>query len=131
MCTIKVNFILHNCYMSIELNAHALVTYVLSIRDHFQGAFTNFTPWLLGSQTCKNTFRTLRSMSSTFSTVLNFSILGMLRLHRLNIQLTLQSSSQNLIKFPNVERHHNNAGKNKLPKEALSTIKNEDISEAI
>lgn len=132
MCTIKGNFISHNCYMCIELNAHALITYVLSIRDHFQGDFTNFLPWLLGSQTCERTFRTLRSMSSTFSTVLNFSILGMLRrLHRLNIQLTLQSSSQGLIKFPNVERHRNKEGKNKLPKEALSTIKDEDITEAI
>ena len=132
MYTIKVNFISHNCYMCIELNAHALITYALSIRDHFQGDFTNFLPWLLGSQTCEKTFRTVRSMSSVFSTVLNFSILGMLRrLHRLNIQLTLQSSSQDLIKFPNVERHRNKEGKNKLPAEVLSTITDDDISEAI
>ena len=132
MCTIKVNFISHNCYMCIELNAHALITYVLSIRDHFQGDFSNFMPWLLGSQTCEKTFRIVRSMSSTFSTVLNFSILGMLRrLHRLNIQLQLQSNSQDLIKFPSVERHRNKEGKNKLVMEGLSTVKDMDISEAI
>ena len=91
-------------------------------------------PWLLGSQTCEKTFRNVRSMSSTFSTVLNFSILGhgmLRRLHRLNIQLQLQSNSQDLIKFPSVERHRNKAGKNKLVMEALSAIEDKHISEAI
>ena len=132
MCTIKANFISHNCYMCIELNAHALITYALSIRDHCQGDLSNFMPWLLGSQTCEKTFRNVRSMSSTFSTVLNFSILGMLRrLHRLNIQLQLQSNSQDLIKFPSVERHRNKEGKNKLVMEGFNTVNDKDISEAI
>ena len=125
MYTIKVNCISHmyNCYMCIELNSHALITYTLSIRDHFQGDFTNFLPCLLGLQICEKTFSTVRNMSTVFSTVLKFSILGILRrLHRLNIQLTLQSSSQDLIMFPNVEKHRNKEGKNKLPTEVLSTI---------
>ena len=118
--------------MCIELNAHALITYALSIRDHCQGDLSNFMPWLLGSQTCEKTFRNVRSMSSTFSTVLNFSILGMLRrLHRLNIQLQLQSNSQDLIKFPSVERHRNKEGKNKLVMEGFNTVNDKDISEAI
>ena len=71
-------------------------------------------------------------MSSTFSIGINFSTLGMLRrLHRLNILLTLRSSSQDLIGFPNVDRHHNKEGQNKLPKVDLSTIKDEGISEAV
>ena len=53
------------------------------------------------------------------------------RLHRLNIQLQLQSNSQDLIKFPSVERHRNKEGKNKLVMEGLSTVKDKDISEAI
>ena len=129
--TLKTNFITQNCYMCVELNAHALVTYILTIRDHFKGS-NNFLPWLLGSQTCERTFRTVRSMSSTFSTVLNFSILGLLRrLHRLNIQLNLQASTQDTIKFPNIEKHRIKEGKNKLSQQPLTEVKDEDIAQAI
>jgi len=38
-----------------------------------------FVAYLLGSQPCEKTFRTVRSMSTIFYTVLNFSILGFLR----------------------------------------------------
>ena len=118
--------------MCVELNAHALITYVLTIRDHFHGDFDKFLPWMLGSQTCEKTFRIIRSMSSTFSTVLNFSILGLLRrLHRLNIQLTLQANSQGVIRFPSMEKHCSKEGKNKLSKSPLTEIKDEDIAEAV
>ena len=54
--------------MCVELNAHALITYVLTIRDCFHGDFDKFLPWMLGSQTCERTFRIIRSMSSVYST---------------------------------------------------------------
>ena len=55
--TLKANFITQHCYiMCVELNAHALITYVLTIRDHFHGDFDKFLPWMLGSQTCERTF---------------------------------------------------------------------------
>ena len=132
MYTLKTNFITQHCHMCVELNAHALITYVLTIRDHFHGDFDKFLPWMLGSQTCEKTFRIVRSMSSTFSTVLNFSILGLLRrLHRLNIQLTLQANSQGVIRFPSMEKHCSKEGKNKLSKSPLTEIKDEDIAEAV
>ena len=88
--TLKPNFITHNCYMCVELNAHAMIVYIMSIRDHFHGEWNYFVPWALGSQTCEKTFRTVRTTSTVFSSVINFSILGLLRrLHRINIQLTL------------------------------------------
>lgn len=118
--------------MCVELNAHALITYVLTIRDYFQGDVNKFLPWMLGSQTCEKTFRIVRSMSSTFSTVLNFSVLGLLRrLHWLNIQLTLQANSEDVIRFPSKEKHHSNEGKNKLSKSSLTEIKDKDIAEAV
>ena len=118
--------------MCVELNAHTLITYVLTIRDYIQGDVNKFLPWMLGSQTCEKTFRIVRGMSSTFSTVLNFSVLGLLRrLHRLNIQLTLQVNSEDVIRFPSKEKHHSNEGKNKLSKTSLSEIKDKDIAEAI
>ena len=118
--------------MCVELNAHALITYILTVKNYFQGDFHNFLPWILGSQTCEKTFRIVRSMSSTFSTVLNFSVLGLLRrLHRLNIQFTLQTNSQDVIRFPSVEKHRSNERKTKLSKSSLIEIKDEDIAEAV
>ena len=104
--TLRTNFITYNCYMCVELNAHAIITYILAIRDHYQGDPSYFLLWLLGSQICEKTFRTVRSMSTVFSTVLNFSILGLLRrLHRINIQLGLQASLEDVVKFPSFDRH--------------------------
>ena len=64
-------------------------------------------PWLLGSQCCKKAFRIIRSMSSTFSTVIDFSMLGMLRrLHKMQIQMKLESDTDiSGIFYPNVEAH--------------------------
>ena len=65
--TLQNNFITNNAYMCVELNAHALIMRV-------QGNFDceSFLPWLLGSQSCEKTFRTDRSMTSIFSTIINF-----------------------------------------------------------
>ena len=130
--TLKNNFITCNCYMCVELNAHAIIVYALTITDHFHGDARNFLPWMLGSQTCERMFRTVRSMSSVFSTVLNFSMLGLLRrLHRMNIQLALQAELQETVKFPSVQRNHNKEGKNKVSVSSLSDIKDNEISEAV
>ena len=130
--TLKNNFITHNCYMCVELNAHAIIVYALTIRDFFKGDARNFLPWMLGSQTCERMFRAVRSMSSIYSTVLNFSMLGLLRrLYRLDIQLTLQAELQETVKFPSVLRHRSKEGKNKMFWSPLSEIKDSEISEAV
>ena len=100
--------------MCIELNAHALITILMVIRNQVSSDSTTFLPWLLGSQVDGRTFRTARSMSSTFSTVLNFSILGLLcHLHRLQIQSVLQAQSEeSKIKFPRIDRHLAKEGTN-------------------
>ena len=72
--TLRENFITSNAYACIELNAHALLTFLITVRDHV-GNDDCFLPWLLGSQCCESTF----SMNSTFSTMINFGILGLLR----------------------------------------------------
>ena len=77
----------------------------------------HFLPWLLGSQPCEKAFRAVRSMTSTFSTMINFSMLGLLnRLHRLQIQLQLEAQhEQTGIEYPRTrvhkikEGHHDNA----------------------
>ena len=92
--TLKENFITENAYMCIELNAHAIVTLVILLRDIYQEDKA-YLPWLLGSQTCEKAFRLVRSMTSTFSTMINFSMLGLMRrLHRLQLQSQLQAESK-------------------------------------
>lgn len=52
--------------MCLELNAHAIITLILLLRDYYDEDKANL-PWLLGSQTYEKAFRLARSMTSTFS----------------------------------------------------------------
>jgi len=72
---LKRNFLTNNAYLCIELNAHALVTFLMNAHDNVNKNDVVFFPRLLGLQSCEKTFRSAHSMS----TVLNFSILGLLR----------------------------------------------------
>ena len=110
--TLENNFITQNAYMCIELNAHSLITFLVTVRDILPSDSCIFSTWLLGSQSCEKVFRAARSMSTTFSTVINFGMLGLLRrLHRLHIQSCLEAESeQTKIKYPRVEAHKNKDG---------------------
>jgi len=90
------NFVTINTYMCIELNAHSLLIYILTLQNKPTHS-ESFLPWLLGSQCCKKIFRAARSMSSTFSMVINFGVLGLVRrLHRLQVLLQLESECKDL-----------------------------------
>lgn len=129
--TLRDNFITPNAYMCIELNAHALITFLLTIRDHVKND-SCLLLWLLGSQCCEMTFRIARSMSSTFSTVINFGMLGLLRrLHRLNIQLALQAESSEDIIFPRVIKHQQKTEKKYSQSVSLSEVTNDEIFNAV
>ena len=91
--TLSDNFITGNAYMCIEINAHSLLAFILMMHDMPNS--THFCPWRLGSQSCEKTFRSLRSMTGTFSTIINFSMLGFLqRIHKLAIRDELQSNAE-------------------------------------
>ncbi len=89
--------------MCIEINAHNLLFFIRFLRD--KKADPNcLVPWMLGSQSCEKMFRSLRSMTGTFSTMINFSMFGLLqRLHKLSIEEELQSQSK-YIKFHSHDR---------------------------
>ena len=128
--TLGNNFLSQNSYMCVELNAHALIIFLMILRDSNQ--LTAFMPWLLGSQACEKAFRAARSMTSTFSTIINFSMLGLLRrLHRMEIQLKLESEDENAIVYPRVEQHQKKYGHLKQFEYDLSKITNEEINVAI
>ena len=63
--------------MCIELNAHSLKIFLLTLQKILPD--NGFFPWLLGSQSCEKAIRAAHSMSSIFSAVINFGMLGLLR----------------------------------------------------
>lgn len=90
--SIDKNFITSNAYTSIELNAHGLLILIEKSRTTNQ-----FTPWLCSSQPCESIFRKIRSMTSTFSTIVNFNLISILR--RLNRLQILNEISTDLSKY--------------------------------
>lgn len=104
--------------------------HLMTVRDTLPE--NTFLPWLLGSQSCEWIFRTARSLSSTFSTIINFGMLGLLRrLHRIHIQFCLEAESTNTgIAYPRVEKHKKSGQHNSCYCSVLS-VANEDILEAI
>ena len=132
--TVRENFITSNANCGVELNGHALIILLILMRDVIPNGNELFCPWLLGSQPCEQTFRAARSMTGTFSTIINFSMYGLLnRLHRLQIQLQLESEMHETgIKYPRVTRHIKKSGfsaETMLPN--LKEISNEDICDAV
>lgn len=80
---IQKNFITSNTHICIELNGHNLLLGIEKLKR--TNAPEQFLPWLFSSQPCEKTFRQIRSMTSTFSTVVNFSMKELLhRLHRVH-----------------------------------------------
>jgi hypothetical protein len=129
--TLKNNFITSNCYNCIEINAHSLLAYTIIMRDTYSQTPEVFVPWLMGSQSCEQTFRSLRSMTGNFSTIINFSMLGMLqRLHKLSIKEELQSQSeieQHQIRLPRVEVHHKKVGHGLYQQQPFQHLTNDVI----
>lgn len=82
--TLKNNFISLNSYLCIELNAHMLIKLILFFKykqiDSLEANM--FLLSYMSSQPCEKLFRTARSMTSTFSTVINFSLKDLL--HRID-----------------------------------------------
>ena len=63
---LKQTFITQNMYMSIELNACALLVNLMTLRDQVKDTNAAFLTWLLGCQSHEKLFRSARSMTSTF-----------------------------------------------------------------
>ena len=93
----------------------------------------SFIPWLLGSQCCEKVFRAARSMSNTFSTIINFGLLGLIhRFNRLQIQLKLESEcDKTSIRYPRVDVHKKKDGHCKPVICRLHAFTNEDILRSV
>ena len=92
-----------------------------------------FLTWLLGSQTCEKTFRLARSMTTTFSTIINFSMLGLMRrLHRLQLQSQLHAESHTSgVVYPVDRTHQKKSGTRDFVPHSLKSISNSEILETV
>ncbi|KAE8742486.1 hypothetical protein FOCC_FOCC011981 [Frankliniella occidentalis] len=94
--TLDSNFVTSNAYQCIELNAHALIHSIIKLRDSENHNL--FLPWLMSSQPCEATFRSLRSSQ------VSFSVLEMQHtLRRIDMAASSRLKLDNKINFP---RHH-------------------------
>ena len=67
-------------------------------------------------------------MSSVYSTVINFGMLGLLRrLHRLHIQLALQAETKEEIIFPRIIKHEHKQRKNSVKNYVLVDVTDDEI----
>lgn len=99
--TLKESFISSNCYNCIEINGHTLVKQILKARDD---PTYEFMPYKQGSQPCEGIFRQVRSMSSTFSTVVNCSMIDIIRrIRKIQFQSEIMHDCSETIKFPRLE----------------------------
>jgi len=90
-------FLTPQTYLCIELNAHAIVQAVVKMRD----CSCRLLPHLFSSQPCEKCFRAARSLTSTFATVVNFSMLQLLsRLRRIDLQTHIVHALKGKYVFP-------------------------------
>ena len=105
----------------------------MSARESVHSEHHTFLPWMFGSQSCEKIFRAARSMTTTFSTVINFSLLGLLRrLNRLHIQLSLEAVTEETgIKYPRSQAHYVKDGLG-MPSECfVKSVTNQQIGDAV
>lgn len=93
--SINQNFITSNAYTCIELNGYGILLLLEKCRKY--NTPNLFLPWLYSSQPCESNFRQTRSMTSTYSTVVNFSMNEMIK--RLNRIQALNDFNTDFRKF--------------------------------
>lgn len=76
--SVQQNFITQNAYACIEINAHNLVQIMIRFREENKPEL--LLTHLFNSQTCEQTFRQFRSMSTANWTKINFGLLELIHL---------------------------------------------------
>ncbi|CAF3519857.1 unnamed protein product [Rotaria socialis] len=113
----KQFFITNNAYYCIEINAHQL-TYLALLVIEKKLPLEALNIYLFSSQTCEGMFRSARSMSGTFSSIVNFSVQEFLnRTQKLSLLNKIKTESEfgsnnNTIVFP---KHHKQSKQWKQP----------------
>jgi len=106
--TVNNNFVTANAHSCVEVNAHSLVGIIRFLRDSERPHLLLLH--LLSSQTCESSFRAMRSMTSTQSTVVNFSLLELeQRVHRIDFVKDSFIHLRDTVRFPRAEKNGGNS----------------------
>lgn len=88
-----------NVYSCMELNGHMLINVYRKLRD--SGKLSLFIPELFSSQPCESFFRCARSLTSTQSTVINFTTKQFLdKIKRIDTIISLSTEYKNAKDLP-------------------------------
>ncbi|KAE8737840.1 hypothetical protein FOCC_FOCC016691 [Frankliniella occidentalis] len=97
------NFVTSNLFVCVEIIAHALIKLVVKFRDNDLPIY--FLTHLYSSQPCETFFRLARSMTTTESTVINFSIKEFLaRVRRIDMLQYCTCKLGDKLEFPKEKR---------------------------
>ncbi|KAF5280410.1 hypothetical protein FQR65_LT03219 [Abscondita terminalis] len=105
--SLKENFLSTNSYVCVELNAHTLIKIILLFKSKFIENIDTDMLYLpnMSSQPCEKLFRTARSMTSTYSTMINFSIKDLsYRIGRIHTINNIISDMNAEFSFPREEK---------------------------
>lgn len=90
-----------NFYACVEINAHAILFLMLYLKERNMDNL--FYPDLLGSQQCEAIFRQIRSLSSTYSTVTNSSMLEIIsKISKIELQNQISHFKLKNYNFPRI-----------------------------
>lgn len=124
------SFISRAAWLSIEINIHCLTSIIILVS---QGILPSsaLNVHLFSSQPCEATFRSARSLSSTFSSITNFSVFEFInKIEKISILNNFKSSEMNTatcpIKFP---IHHKNKGKETTSSGTITNLSSTTISD--
>lgn len=100
--TLKDNFLSMNCYVCIELNAHSMIQLMVHLKSINKPEL--FLPELYGSQQCESIFRQFRSLSSTYSTVINCTLKeAASRLSKIELQNEIMATTSKNYVYPRLK----------------------------
>ncbi|KAJ1518841.1 hypothetical protein ONE63_011545 [Megalurothrips usitatus] len=98
-CNISDNFITQNMYIGLEINAHGLLKVLRHLRETSHDSL--FLVLLLNSQFCERFFGKTRSMTTTESTKVNYTMLDLLhRVKRVEFLLEISQKFDSKLVFP-------------------------------
>lgn len=111
---LKDNFLSTNCYSCLELNGHSMIEIMLYLKEAKREEL--FLPYLLGSQQCESTFRQLRSLTSTYSTVTNCTVKeSVSRVSKIQLQNEIIHSVSSDFIFPRAAKKNRATNEYQLP----------------
>lgn len=103
--TLGHNFISSNTFNCLELNAHGMIQLIQYFRDREEPEL--FQPWFFSSQDCEEFFRGGRSMTTTYSTVTNFSVLEYEhRVRRIDFLAESTVKLKDKVKLPRLNKYY-------------------------